>query len=709
MNHSEPDTAVLEVQNEVKTSFGLSEWMLQRIRLLARRRIAWIRCVWQQAPANEDKVHDFHTEVNAYLDDLDDPEMEKKWQESAPECQALTAQIIDWEQLLLEQADNRLRQLEELFGLSVAESDLLQTCFALWLDPNLAKVFAYLQDHASKSQVSTSMVARLFGHGRQLLLDAQSPLTMWQLVQKQDQGAEPIYKIDPLVAKWLMGLDDFDERLADLICLPSHHEPLQLADARKVVSFLKRMLEAASSQGFRLCIAGMPGSGRKSLAVWIAAQLGLAAMQIDVDGMDKEQIALVYRQVQRQAWLSHMVPIWTDSEWLRAQFRAGPMDFQLQVLVCEAASFPPPVTDVIDCKIEMQALTADQQKQLWEECVPAFVDWPEAEQQQLINTHQATIGQIVSAGQLPLRTAAQAMESIRQSNRHLLGKLARLVTCPFAWDDLILPDRLTRSLQDFLFEAKERSLLWENPTLSRLFPQGKGLFALFYGPSGTGKTMAAQVIAASLGLDLFRIDMSSIVSKYVGETSKNLERILSRAQGMNAILLFDEADALFGKRTEVKDAHDRYANTDTNYLLQAIENYPGLAILSSNKKGNIDSAFMRRLRYVLEFPKPEAEHRLLIWKKVMGDVLGQEALQQLTPQLHTLAESLELTGAQIKYAFLSALFVARQQKEALALPHLLQGIEREMMKEGRGISQQQRQQLQKNSSTHLNHPKQSQT
>ncbi|MCP4749509.1 MAG: ATP-binding protein, partial [Proteobacteria bacterium] len=260
--------------------------------------------------------------------------------------------------------------------------------------------------------------------------------------------------------------------------------------------------------------------------------------------------------------------------------------------------------------------------------------------------------------------------------------------CPFMWDDLIVGDRLRRNLNDFLFEANERSALWERPEVRRLFPQGRGLLALFTGFPGTGKTMAAQVIAADLGLDLFRIDLSSVVSKYVGETSKNLDRILSRAGRMNAVLLFDEADALFGKRTEIKDAHDRFANTDTNYLLQAIENYPGVAILASNKKGNIDSGFIRRLRYVLEFPKPDKDQRLKIWQRIIGELAGEERLRALTSEIDRLAESMELTGAQIKLSVLSALFSARCKKTTIDMSHLLRGLERELIKEGSGISRQ---------------------
>jgi SpoVK/Ycf46/Vps4 family AAA+-type ATPase len=205
--------------------------------------------------------------------------------------------------------------------------------------------------------------------------------------------------------------------------------------------------------------------------------------------------------------------------------------------------------------------------------------------------------------------------------------------------------------------------------------------------------MSAQVIAASLGLDLFRVDLSGVVSKYVGETSKNLERILSRAAGMDIVLLFDEADALFGKRTEIKDAHDRFANTDTNYLLQAIEDYRGVALLSTNRKGNIDPAFIRRIRYVVEFAKPDAKQQEQIWRRIVGELTGAEALDALGGDLPALARDLELTGAQIKFAVLAALFAARRDGKPLAMVHLLRGVDRELMKEGRALSGRERERL----------------
>jgi SpoVK/Ycf46/Vps4 family AAA+-type ATPase len=208
-----------------------------------------------------------------------------------------------------------------------------------------------------------------------------------------------------------------------------------------------------------------------------------------------------------------------------------------------------------------------------------------------------------------IQGAPQAAAVVREAARSRLGDLVELLECPFEWDDLVVPETIREVLEDLVFEARDRAAFWENPRACRLFPQGSGLFALFAGATGSGKTMAPRSLRAALKRDLFRIDLSGMVSQYIGETSKNLNRALSVVPN-DEVLLFDEADVLFGKRTEVHDAHDRYANTDTNYLLQAIEVYRGVALLATNRKADIDPAIIRRLRFVVDFPRmPNAESR----------------------------------------------------------------------------------------------------
>jgi SpoVK/Ycf46/Vps4 family AAA+-type ATPase len=199
--------------------------------------------------------------------------------------------------------------------------------------------------------------------------------------------------------------------------------------------------------------------------------------------------------------------------------------------------------------------------------------------------------------------------------------------------------------------------------------------------------MAAQVIAHELGQEIYRIDMASMVSKYIGETAKNLGRILDKADGVNAVLFFDEADSLFARRTEIKDSHDRYANADTNYLLQRLEQFDGIFLLATNRMSAIDSGFLRRIRYLIEFSKPDRNHRERIWRKCLHGLSEGLALDSVLPFIANLAAGVEITGAQIKSAVITSLFICMQNDAEFSLDHILLGLNQEMLKEGRMLSE----------------------
>jgi hypothetical protein len=307
--------------------------------------------------------------------------------------------------------------------------------------------------------------------------------------------------------------------------------------------------------------------------------------------------------------------------------------------------------------------------------------------------HRASPADLARLGRRGPSGPADASAVLREAARDSLGDLAQRLECPFTRADLVLTAQLERTLDQLLFEAQDRAVFWERPSARRLFPQGRGLLALLCGPPGTGKTMSAQVIAAALGVDLFRIDLAAVVSKWVGETSRNLDRLLTRAAELDVVLLFDEADALFGRRTEIKEANDRFANTDTGYLLQAIESYRGIALLATNRKADIDPAFLRRLRYVVDYPVPDQSDRNRIWQQVVAELAGPERALELRADLERVASAVEMTGAQIKFSVLSAMFSARRDARPIALPDLIAGLERELAKEGRPLGDRVRERL----------------
>jgi hypothetical protein len=359
--------------------------------------------------------------------------------------------------------------------------------------------------------------------------------------------------------------------------------------------------------------------------------------------------------------------------------------------LCEPEAEVKPKTGVIDRRVRLPMPEPATRERLWRESSPQAAQWPNDETRKLAAHHTLWPGDIEHAIRLGARTPADAARVVRETARTRFGNLAQILDCPFTMDDLVLPAGVKQMLQAIAFEAEERVAFWQQPGARRLFPQGRGLTALFSGASGTGKTMAAQVIAARLDQDLCRVNIAQMVSKWVGETSKNYEQIIRVAEENNVVLFFDEADALFAKRSpEIRDAQDKFANTDTAFLLQAIESYQGVAILATNLKANIDLAFLRRLRYIVEFPKPDAALQRTLWTRLVSALAGEERANALAPVLELLSNSAEATGAQIKLALLGALFTARAEKKPLGARHLLTGLDRELGKDGRGIGPRER-------------------
>ena len=264
-----------------------------------------------------------------------------------------------------------------------------------------------------------------------------------------------------------------------------------------------------------------------------------------------------------------------------------------------------------------------------------------------------------------------------------LAALARKITPRYSWSDLILPEDQVQLLQEMVNTIRSRPIVLEKWGVGKKLASSAGVTGLFFGPPGTGKTMAAEVIAGELHLDLYKIDLSSMVSKYIGETEKNLEKIFTEAESSNAILFFDEADAIFGKRSEVKDAHDRYANIEISYLLQRMEMYNGVTILATNLRANLDDAFMRRIQFALSFPDPRAADRLRIWKTLLpADIPQNDNLD-----LEYMAEQFEIPGGNIRNIIVGAAYLAAANGQVLDMEHLLHSTRRELQKMGRLVNE----------------------
>jgi SpoVK/Ycf46/Vps4 family AAA+-type ATPase len=276
-------------------------------------------------------------------------------------------------------------------------------------------------------------------------------------------------------------------------------------------------------------------------------------------------------------------------------------------------------------------------------------------------------------------SAADLFSAARAQTGNALVTLARRLESPYRWPDLVLPPRTMQQLQEVRAAIRHRTVVLEGWGFAARHGVSRGLNILFAGSSGVGKTMAAQILAHDAELDIYRIDLSSVVSKYIGETERNLERIFVAARASNAVLFFDEADALFGKRSEIKDAHDRYANIEVSYLLQRMEDYDGVAILATNLRRNLDDAFARRLHHVVEFPQPEAADRERLWRAMLPPLapLARDI------DLAFLARQFELTGGHIRNVVLAAAFLAAEEAAPISMRHLMRAVAREIQKLGR--------------------------
>jgi ATPase family associated with various cellular activities (AAA)/Winged helix domain, variant len=671
-------------------SASVLELVLMRVRLRARRRMAWLAHIWNGSNSNSQTSIDATLQV--CIDDRDTPEAESAWFEDAQEVETLNNRIARVEHALAGEPGAALTQLAQMFRLSEQELDLLQACLAHAIDPSLGTVYGYLQHHPGRTYVTEPLGARLFGHGRRSMWSASCPLASWGFVNASEAGlGEPAaLAVDPISVAWLQGDLRIDAPLVGLTRMIQKRKPLDSWPVNGAAQFIQRGLPNEIT--VRVVVVGPPSSGRRTFAASVAEQFGVLTFAVDTTKMTDNDWPNLFMRAQRLAVLGGMALVWHGSG-LHRRWPNNVATAPIQFVASDVGNVVPPCEQVIDHRIELPTPTLDERRRIWKASIPESIVWTESAFDTLCERYRLSVGDIVSISNGSPDNPQEAGAFARELTRNRLGDLARLLDCPFTWDDLVVTDRLRAALEDFAFEARDRSMFWESPNARRLFPRGTGLVALFSGPPGTGKTMATQVIAADLELDLFRIDLASVVSKYIGETAKHLAQIFARAARMNAVLLFDEADALFSKRTEVKDAHDRYANADTSYLLQLLEEYSGIIILASNKKQNIDPAFVRRMRYVFEFPRPEAPERRKIWRQVIAELSGAESLSRLDATIERLAANVDISGAQIKNAVLASLFVARRKREPLAMRHLLRGVERELSKEGRALGSREQERL----------------
>jgi SpoVK/Ycf46/Vps4 family AAA+-type ATPase len=619
--------------------------------------------------------------------------------------------------------------LARLFALSPFELQAVVICLAPELRRKYDTLYAYLQDDVTRKKPSVDLVLDLLcdteadrWRARTVFSD-HAPLFRAGLLHTTDDPQSPsgrsdlarFLKLDPRILSYLLEDDNgIDGRLSSLVrvFLPSLSLDDVLVDPviKEQVLNLARYHLTEQDAGWKrlaLYLHGPYGVGKRDLALGICGELGCPMLIVDMNlllahGVDFEAVLrLVFREGllmqaalyfdhadvlvkedndgRAQALIKTLVNVATEYGWLT--FLAGEKPWSPKEVFKEMAF------QAVELPLPGVPLREAAWVKALESLSPgAGTAWAEP----LARRFRLTPGQIQDAaawaenrramgeGQGEI-TLADLYAACRAQSNQKLGELTVKIEPCYGWEDIILPEDKVAQLREICNQVKHRYRVFGQWGFDRKLSRGKGLSVLFSGPPGTGKTMAAEVIAYELQLDLYKIDLSGVVSKYVGETEKNLARIFAEAETANAILFFDEADALFGKRTLVSDAHDRYANVETSYLLQRMEEYDGVVILATNMRENMDEAFTRRIRFVVEFPFPDAASRMEIWRTHFP----REAPVGEDVDYELLSEQFQIAGGSIRNIVVNAAFFAADDGGRIDMAHVMHGARREFEKMGK--------------------------
>jgi hypothetical protein len=573
-----------------------------------------------------------------------------------------------------------LMVLARRLGLSEFERSTLFLCAAMELDTRIGALCARAQHDPSRPYPTFALALSLFDQASWDALSPERPLRDWLLIKISQPGAQPLIAsalcADERIVAYIKGLNYLDDRLAPLVspvgraavALP----PSQTAIADAIAEHLQRRDRAAGPPAYQLL--GSDGLSKLAIAQNVVERLGLSIYRLQADAMptaaaDFETFARLW---QRECALLPIALYIDASQVDRAGVTASIQKFLRRGVGIVFLDTPEPWPDLNADVLSLHAAkpTAQEQQAAWTAALGDEMGDLPMQLAAQFNFDVATISAIAHdadphAVADPDAARHRVWDACIARARPALDQLAQPIDAKATWDDLVLPATETALLHQIADQVAARMTVYDEFGFRDRMNRGLGISVLFSGESGCGKTMAAEVIANALRLALYRIDLSAVVSKFIGETEKNLRRLFDAAEGGGAILFFDEADALFGRRSEVKDSHDRYANIEINYLLQRMESYRGLAILATNMKSSMDQAFLRRLRFIVNFPFPGPEERSAIWQKVFPPRTPLEGLD-----FGKLAR-LNLTGGSIHNIALNAAFMAAHAKSAVTMPLVL--------------------------------------
>jgi hypothetical protein len=584
----------------------------------------------------------------------------------------------------------RLRAVARSAGLGELEVDLLLLSLAPDLDSRFERLYGYLNDDVTRRRATIGLGLELCGASpwwaeARGVLSAEAPLLTADLLVVEETERPYLtrsLRVPDRVAAHLLGDDRPDPSVAELlrpdVTLPAHDGVRPLASAIVEGAELVYLRERA-------------GSSTPALAAAALRQAGLPALVVDLEHLGSTaDVAAVAKLVGREALLTGAGVV---AGPLEAVLERGPAairalaELPRPVLLHGRAGWEPSWSRRVPLTVETTAATTSERLGQWEASLgsqaPADLVGADVTSQFLLSAEQ--VARAAGAARLQASFTGQDINvehlraGARAQNGAGLERLARRIQPGVGWDDLVLAPTTEDALRELASRARQRDLVLDDWGMRPGGGRGRGITVLFGGDSGTGKTMSAEVVAHDLGLDLYTVNLATVVDKYVGETEKNLERIFTEADGVNAVLLFDEADALFGKRSEVKDANDRYANIEVAYLLQRMETFDGLAILATNLRANVDDAFARRLDMVVDFPVPDADQRLALWDRCLAPAVPRSAGLDLA----FCAQAFELSGGNIRSIAITAAYLAADSGRPVSMTDLINAIQREYRKLGR--------------------------
>jgi AAA+ superfamily predicted ATPase len=615
------------------------------------------------------------------------------------------------------------------FDLDPVSQQIVLICLGARLDRKYQKSFALLHDDLTKDYPTPEIVLLLtmwepsLRHRMISGFSPQAPLRRWRIIEVKpdalgiDGSAVSPLSIMPAIAEYLLGKSDGDSILSGVAQVQrdeSALDDLLLNDETKnylkeISGAVQESISATQSQNkVSYYFFGPAGSGRTQAAAAVCNEPGLALLSVDVNALIQKEadFAIVIRTILRESILLPAAIVFRGCDPL---FSDDPKAiFLRRQLLSETACVKLPVffigknlPELFDTDLDYQTVSlefsvpdATIRETAWKAaCAAGGLSLCRESIELLAKRYRFTPGRIFSIVNNSFRNPVPSLDESAavailqtQCSAVLAARLPRFatkITSPFSWDDLVLPSLQKEMLWDICLHVQHQGRVFEEWGFARKVATGRGINALFTGFSGTGKTMAAGIVANALGVDIYKIDLSLVVSKYIGETEKNLSAIFNEVDSAQAILFFDEADALFGKRSIVKDAHDRYANIEVAYLLQKMEEFEGITILATNLRQNMDEAFARRMHYIVEFPLPDREDRERLWRSVFP---AEAPLG--TIDYSFLARQFTISGANIRNIAVGAALCAAEKQEHIAMSHVLSAVKREYRKTGSFLSEE---------------------